>query len=61
MKPKAVYIVAPVIPTDVLELLESFADSVFYLYNINDYVETSLYYEELPNVEEEKIEKLIGD
>lgn len=59
MKPKAVYIVAPVLPTDVLELLESFADSVFFLYNINDYVETSLYYEELSNVEEEKIEKLL--
>ena len=61
MKPKAVYIATPVLPTDILELLEPFADDVFFLYNINDYVETALYYEELSNVEEEKIEKLIGD
>jgi len=61
MKPKAVYIAVPVLPTDILELLEPFADDVFFLYNINDYVETTLYYEELSNVEEEEIEKLIGD
>lgn len=60
MKPKAVYIAVPVLPSDVLELLEPFADDVYFLYDIDDYVETSLYYEELEKVSEEKIEKLLG-
>ena len=59
MKPKAVYIAVPVLPSDVLELLEPFADDVFFLYDIEDYVETALYYEELEKVSEEKIEKLL--
>lgn len=60
-KPKAVYIAVPVIPSDVLELLEPFADDIFFIYNIDDYVETSLYYEEFEKVNEERIEKLLGE
>jgi len=60
-KPKAVYIAVPVIPKDVLELLEPFSDDVFFLHDIDDYVETSLYYEELTKVEEETIEKLLEE
>jgi len=58
-KPKAVYIAAPVLPTDILELLEPFADEVFFLHDIDDYVETSLYYKELENIDEDEIEKLL--
>ncbi len=61
LKPKAVYIAVPVIPSDVLEMLEPFADDVFYLYSIGDYVETPLYYEEFEDVDEEKIEKLLEE
>ena len=60
-KPKAVYIAVPVIPSDVLELLEPFADEVFFLHNIDDYVETSLYYEDLATIDEEQIEKILGE
>ncbi len=60
-KPKAVYIAVPVIPSDVLELLEPFADDVFFLHNIDDYVETSLYYEEFKKIDEERIEKLLEE
>ena len=60
-KPKAVYIAVPVLPSDVLELLEPFADDVFFLYDIDDYVETSLYYEELEKIDEDTIEKLLED
>ena len=60
-KPKAVYIAVPVIPSDVLELLEPFADEIFFLHNIDDYVETSLYYEELATIDEEQIEKILGE
>ena len=58
-KPKAVYIAVPVIPSDVLEVLEPFADDIFFLHNIDDYVETSLYYEEFETIDEERIEKLL--
>lgn len=60
MKPKAVYIAVPVIPSDVLELLEPFTDDIYFLHNIDDYVETSLYYEEFERIDEEQIEKLLG-
>jgi len=61
MKPKAIYIAVPVLPSDILELLEPFADEVFFLYDIDDYVETSLYYEDLDIIDEENIEKLLGE
>jgi len=60
-KPKAVYIAVPVIPSDVLELLEPFADDLFFLHNIDDYVETSLYYEDLATIDEEQIENILGE
>lgn len=60
-KPKAVYIAVPVIPSDVLESLEPLADDIFFLYNIDDYVETFLYYKEFEDISEEKIEKLLGE
>ena len=61
MKPKAVYIAAPILPTTVIENLEPFADEIFFAYNIDDYVETDLYYKNLPSVSEERIEKILGE
>ena len=61
LEPKAVYIAVAVLPSDTLDLLEPFADDIFFLYDIDDYVETALYYEELEEVEEEKLEKYLGD
>ena len=60
-KPKAVYIAVPVIPSDVLEQLEPFVDDIFFLYDIDDFVETELYYEELEKIDDEKIEKLLEE
>ncbi|MEJ2372879.1 MAG: phosphoribosyltransferase, partial [Sulfurimonas sp.] len=48
--PKAVYIAVPVIPSDVFETLEPFVDDIFFLYDIDDYVETPLYYKKLEKV-----------
>ncbi|WP_457749817.1 phosphoribosyltransferase [Sulfurimonas sp.] len=59
-KPKAVYIAAPVLPSDVLELLETFVDDIFFLYDIDDYVETALYYENLEIINDEKIEEILS-
>ncbi len=61
MKPKAVYIAVPVIPADVLELLEPYSDDIYCLHEIGDYVQTSLYYEEFEDIDEERIEKLLEE
>ncbi len=60
-KPKAVYIAVAVLPTDVLEQLEPFVDDIFFLYDIDDFVETSLYYGEFEDIEDEMIEKLLEE
>jgi putative phosphoribosyl transferase len=60
-KPRAVYIAVPVLPTDVLELLEPFVDEIFFLYDIDDFVETELYYESLEKIDDENIEKLLEE
>ncbi|WP_457746471.1 phosphoribosyltransferase [Sulfurimonas sp.] len=60
-KPKAVYIAVPVLPSDVLEVLETFVDDIYFLYDIDDYVETDLYYEDLNEIDDEKIEKLLEE
>ena len=60
-KPKAVYIAVPVLPRDVLELLEPFAENVFFLHDIDDYVQTYLYYEKLEKIDDETIEKLLEE
>ena len=60
-KPKAVYIAVGVLPTDVLELLEPYADDIFSLYAINDFVNTSIYYEELEDISDAMIEKILEE
>lgn len=60
-KPKAIYIAVPVLPSDILEQLEPFLDDIFFLYNIDDYVETSLYYQNLEKIDDEKIENFLEE
>jgi putative phosphoribosyl transferase len=60
-KPKAVYIAVPVLPRDVLEVLETFVDDIFFLYDIDDYVETDLYYKNLEQLDDEVIEKILEE
>lgn len=59
LKPKAVYIAVPLIPADVLEVLETFADDIYYLYEIDDYASTELYYENFETISDLEIEKHI--
>jgi len=61
MKPKAVYIAVAVLPTDTLDVLEPYADDIFYLHHIDDYVQTNLYYESLKDVSDENIEKYLEE
>ena len=60
-KPKAVYIAVPVIPVDGLELLEPYADDVYFLHDIEDYVQTSQYYKEFDEIDDEIVEKLLEE
>ncbi len=60
-KPKAVYIAVPVLPKDVLEVLETFVDDIFFLYDIDDYVETDLYYKNLEKIDDRNIEKILEE
>lgn len=60
-KPKAVYIAVPVVPADVLEVLETFVDDIFFLYDIEDYVETALYYKNFEEINDEEIENILEE
>ena len=60
LKPKAIYVAVPLIPTAVLEMIEPYADDVYFIWDIDDYVETSLYYKEFDDIKEEEIEKILG-
>ena len=51
----------PVLPKDVLEVLETFVDDIFFLYDIDDYVETDLYYKDLQKIDDEAIEKILEE
>ena len=61
LNPKAVYIAVPVLPSDILEQLEPFVDDIYFLHNIDDYVETSLYYEKLEEIDDAMIEKFLEE
>lgn len=61
MDPKALYIAVPVMPTDILELVEPLVDNIFCIQDIEDYIETSYYYDSLESVDEEKIRIILGE
>ncbi len=60
-KPKAVYIAVPVLPTEVLELLEPFVDEIYFLYDLEDFVSTSFYYKDLKKIDDEEIETILEE
>jgi putative phosphoribosyl transferase len=61
MRPKAVYVAVPVLPKDVLESLEPLVDGVFYLHDINDYVETASYYGVLSDIDDKTVKTILGE
>ncbi|NOQ31936.1 MAG: phosphoribosyltransferase [Helicobacteraceae bacterium] len=61
MNPSAVYVAVPVLPKDVLEVLEPLVDSVFYIQEVGDFVTTSHYYKNLEKIDTTKITKILGD
>ncbi len=61
MHPKAVYVAVPVLPSDVLESLEPLVDDIFYLQDIEDFVDTASYYANLDEVSDDNIEMILGE
>ena len=61
MNPKAVYMAVPIVPRDLIEVMEPMVDGLIYVSDIIDYVETSCYYDEFENISDEEIEKILGD
>jgi putative phosphoribosyl transferase len=61
MNPRAVYIVTPIIPSSVMEVIEPLVDEVYCLHEIDDFVETQCYYEKFDSVCDEEIEYLLGE
>ncbi len=61
MKPKAVYVTAPIIPHDVLEALDPLVDHIYYLHDVKDYLTTSSYYENFEILSTERIESILGE
>lgn len=61
MKPKAVHIAVPILPSDVLDNLEPLVDRIYYIHDINDFVDTPTYYGELPEVDDKTIANILGE
>ena len=61
MGPKAIHIAVPILPEDVLEELESLVDRIYYLHEIEDFIDTPSYYGELPEIDDKIIAKILGE
>jgi len=58
-KPKAVYVAVPVLPQEILDAIEPLVDEIFFLKEIENFKETTCYYEKLEKVDDEMIEMIL--
>ncbi|KIM11080.1 MAG: hypothetical protein KU37_08245 [Sulfuricurvum sp. PC08-66] len=61
MKAKAIYVVAPVMPDDIVDNVNQLVDDVFCLYEVKDYLLTASYYNDFPLIEDEELAKLFEE
>ena len=61
MNPKAVHIAVPILPSDVLDDLEPLVDRIYYIHEIEDFIETPYYYGELPEIDDKTIASILGE
>jgi len=61
MKPKAVYVAVPVLPKEIVDALEPLVDGLFFVHELNDYSFTASYYSSFDLVDDEQIEKILGE
>lgn len=60
MRPRAIHIAVPILPADVLDSLEPLVDSIYHLYDLEDFIDTASYYGELPKIDEKTIASILG-
>ncbi len=61
MKPKAVYVIAPILPHEVLESLDPLVDHIYYLHDVKDYLTTAAYYKNFKLLSSESVELILGE
>lgn len=61
MNPKALYVAVPILPTDILEILEPLVDDIFCIQEVDDYIDTAYYYNSFENVDEDTIKMILGE
>jgi putative phosphoribosyl transferase len=61
MDPRAIHIAVPVLPSEVLENLEPLVDRIYYLHEIEDFIDTPSYYGELPKIDDKTIANILGE
>ncbi len=61
MKPKAVYVIAPILPHEVLESLDPLVDHIYYLHDVKDYLTTPAYYKNFEPLSGERVELILGE
>lgn len=59
MKAKTIAIATPIIPLDLVPVLESMADEVYSLYKVSNFVDTKFYYEELEEIDYSNIQDIL--
>jgi putative phosphoribosyl transferase len=61
MRPKAVYVAVPVLPSDLLDSLEPLTDEIFFISAPDDYIDTKSYYESFEPVTDTQIAQYLGE
>lgn len=61
MRPKAVYVAVPVLPSDLLDSLEPLTDEIFFISALDDYIDTKSYYESFEPVNDTQIAQYLGE
>ncbi|WP_345975166.1 phosphoribosyltransferase [Sulfurimonas sp. HSL3-7] len=61
MRPKAVYVAVPVLPSDLLDSLEPLTDEIFFISALDDYIDTKSYYESFEPVTDAQIAQYLGE
>lgn len=61
MNPRAVYVAVPILPVEVIDSIDSLVDNVFFVHEIEDYIDTSCYYKNFEPIPTERIDKILGE
>lgn len=60
MSPKAIYVAAPILPIEVIDSIDPLVDQILYIDDIENFTQTSCYYEEFEEVKDDTISGILG-